>query len=81
MMHYFLSFYRFLGSDNHDTYFSNTQRHRAVYEILSTAVYGKRKRAEIGIERLIEDGVYQAAFPMHDVRNHLGLLSLIKGYF
>ena len=38
-----------------------------MYEILSTASYGKRKRAEIGIERLLEEDVFTAAFPMHDV--------------
>ncbi|XP_060569747.1 anoctamin-7-like [Ruditapes philippinarum] len=57
---------RFLGSSNHETYFSTTQRSRIVWEILTTAAYGKRKRAEIGIERLIEEGVYSAAFPLHD---------------
>ncbi|XP_052821331.1 anoctamin-7-like isoform X2 [Mya arenaria] len=57
---------RFLGSNNRDTYFSTTQRSRIVWEILATAAYGKRKRAEIGIERLIEEDVYAAAFPLHD---------------
>nr|XP_011452544.2 anoctamin-7 isoform X3 [Crassostrea gigas] len=57
---------RFLGSDNKDTYFTNTQRHRVVWEILSTTGYGKKKRAEIGIERLLEEDVFKAAFPLHD---------------
>ncbi|KAH3784068.1 hypothetical protein DPMN_162019, partial [Dreissena polymorpha] len=56
---------RFLGSNNHETFFSSTQRSRIVWEILATAAYGNRKRAEIGIERLIEEGVYSAAFPLH----------------
>ena len=45
-----------------------------MYEILSTASYGKRKRAEIGIERLLEEDVLTAAFPMHDVRITLGFV-------
>ncbi|KAF2366911.1 Anoctamin dimerization domain [Trinorchestia longiramus] len=57
---------RFLGSGHEETYFSNTQRSRIVYEILSTAVFGKRKKGEIGIDRLVEEGVYSAAFPLHD---------------
>ncbi|CAH1775497.1 unnamed protein product [Owenia fusiformis] len=57
---------RFLGSENHDTYFTHTQRHRVVYEILATSTYGKRKRAEIGIDRLLEEDVFTAAFPLHD---------------
>ncbi|XP_071532826.1 anoctamin-7-like isoform X2 [Panulirus ornatus] len=57
---------RFLGSDNPDQYFTNTQRSRIIHEILSTAPFGKRKKGEIGIERLVEEGVYSAAFPLHD---------------
>uniref|UniRef100_A0A8D0B957 Anoctamin n=1 Tax=Salvator merianae TaxID=96440 RepID=A0A8D0B957_SALMN len=57
---------RFLGSHQHDSYFTNTQRHRIVYEILARTVYGKRKHAEIGIDRLLNEGVYTAAFPLHE---------------
>ena len=62
---------RFLGSDNHDTYFTSTQRSRVVWEILTTAAYGKRKQAEVGVERLLEEEVYVAAFPLHDVSGML----------
>ena len=71
-----LDLLRFLGSDNHDTYFLNKDRQRLMYEILATTAYGKRKRAEIGIERLVEEGVYTAAFPLHDVSNSLPLIFL-----
>ncbi|KAH1175750.1 hypothetical protein KIL84_022275 [Mauremys mutica] len=37
-----------------------------VYEILARTVYGKRKRAEIGINRLLNERVYGAAFPLHE---------------
>ncbi|XP_065277392.1 anoctamin-7-like [Emys orbicularis] len=57
---------KFLGSDSRDSYFSNTQRHRIVYEILARTVYGKRKRAEIGINWLLNERVYAAAFPLHE---------------
>lgn len=57
---------RFLGSDNRDEYFSPTQRIKVVHEILNSTVYGKRKKAQIGIDRLIEEGVYLAAYPLHD---------------
>uniref|UniRef100_A0A672HD48 Anoctamin n=1 Tax=Salarias fasciatus TaxID=181472 RepID=A0A672HD48_SALFA len=56
---------RFLGCENRETYFNNTQRQR-VYEILARAVYGKRKRAEVGVERLVNEGAYSAAFPLHE---------------
>ncbi|XP_006145308.1 anoctamin-7 [Tupaia chinensis] len=57
---------RFLGSDSHDSYFSNTQRHQVVAEILARTVYGKRKHAEMGIARLLAEGVFTAAFPLHE---------------
>ncbi|XP_076365201.1 anoctamin-7-like isoform X1 [Tachypleus tridentatus] len=57
---------KFLGVDNQDEYFTSTQRARILYEILEASVYGKRRRAQIGINRLVEEGVYNAAFPLHD---------------
>ena len=42
-------------------------RQRVAYEILAKTVYGKKKRAEIGIDRLVEEEVYAGAFPLHDV--------------
>ena len=45
-----------------------------VYEILATAPFGKEKKGEVGIERLVDEGVYNAAFPLHDVSIHLFLL-------
>lgn len=88
-------FFRFLGWEDHDTYFTNTQRHRVVsntsvtivvywmyqmyiwtnrlrvlfqvYEILARTAYGKRKKAEVGVDRLLNEGAYTAAFPLHEV--------------
>ncbi|XP_076812548.1 anoctamin-7-like isoform X1 [Clavelina lepadiformis] len=56
----------FLGSSDHETYFSNTERARIAWEILQNTVYGKKKRAELGIERLLSENVFSAAFPLHD---------------
>ncbi|KAM9445425.1 anoctamin-7 [Clarias gariepinus] len=57
---------KFLGSEDHENYFTNTQRQRIVYEILARTVYGKRKRAEVGVARLLNEGAFKAAFPLHD---------------
>ncbi|XP_071945717.1 anoctamin-7-like isoform X1 [Antedon mediterranea] len=57
---------KFLGHENKEHFFSNTERSAIVNEILQTATYGKRKRAEIGIDRLISEEVFMAAFPLHD---------------
>lgn len=45
-----------------------------MYEILARTVYGKRKRAEVGVDRLVNEGVYTAAFPLHEVRYYLSAL-------
>ncbi|XP_014856548.1 PREDICTED: anoctamin-7-like [Poecilia mexicana] len=57
---------RFLGSGDQDSYFTNTQRHQVVYEILARTVYGKRKRTEVGVDRLVNEGAYTAAYPLHE---------------
>lgn len=61
---------RFLGYENKETFFSNVQRSRIVYEILSTAIFGKKKKGEVGIERLVDEGVFSSAFPLHDVSRY-----------
>jgi len=47
-----------------------------VYEILATAPFGKEKKGEVGIERLVGEGAYTAAFPLHDVSSKLIYLYL-----
>ena len=60
-------FHRFLGSEDLDSFFTRAQRSRMVYEILATTPFGKEKKGEVGIERLVGEGAYTAAFPLHDV--------------
>ncbi|CAI9741493.1 anoctamin-7 isoform X1 [Octopus vulgaris] len=62
---------KFLGSDDHLNFFTSTQRSAAVWEILSTTVYGRRKKAEIGIERMIDEKIVSDAFPLHDGPYHM----------
>ncbi|XP_065061401.1 anoctamin-7-like [Rhopilema esculentum] len=57
--------YKFIGNESPETYFNDTQRSRVAYEILETAPYGKRQRGEIGIERLVSEGCFAAAYPLH----------------
>ncbi|XP_061861304.1 anoctamin-7 [Colius striatus] len=56
----------FLGSDEHDTFFSATQRHQILYEILSTTQYGPSREREVGLDRLLSQNVFSAAFPLHE---------------
>ncbi|XP_073346616.1 anoctamin-7 isoform X1 [Pagrus major] len=57
---------RFLGSDDRDTFFKTTQRHQVLYEILARTQYGLAKRGEVGIDRLLTEQVFTAAYPLHE---------------
>ncbi|XP_043975776.1 anoctamin-7-like [Gambusia affinis] len=57
---------RFLGSDNKETFFKTTQRHQVLYEILARTPYGCVNRGEVGIDRLISEEVFTAAYPLHE---------------
>nr|XP_013795138.1 PREDICTED: anoctamin-7 isoform X2 [Apteryx mantelli mantelli] len=57
----------FLGSDKQDTFFSTTQRQQILYEILATTQYGCSKEREVGVDWLLSENVFTAAFPLHDV--------------
>uniref|UniRef100_A0A8C6KGJ9 Anoctamin n=1 Tax=Nothobranchius furzeri TaxID=105023 RepID=A0A8C6KGJ9_NOTFU len=58
---------RFLGSDNQETFFKTTQRHQVLYEILARTPYGSVKKGEVGIDRLVSEQVFTAAYPLHEV--------------
>ncbi|XP_075871081.1 anoctamin-7 isoform X2 [Nelusetta ayraudi] len=57
---------RFLGSDDRETFFKTTQRHQVVYEILARTPYGSVKQGEVGIDRLLSEQVFSAAYPLHE---------------
>lgn len=60
----------FLINDK-DTFFPPSTRNRIVYYILTRCPYYKEDRKErdkTGIKRLISNGTYTAAFPLHDCR-------------
>ncbi|XP_054884751.1 anoctamin-7-like isoform X2 [Poeciliopsis prolifica] len=57
---------RFLGSDNRETFFKTTQRHQVLYEILARVPYGCVNRGEVGIDRLVSEGIFTAAYPLHE---------------
>ena len=59
---------KFLGSENKQSFFSRSQRSRLVFEILSNTIFGREKKGEVGIDRLVSEGAMAAAYPLHDVR-------------
>ncbi|CAF4012929.1 unnamed protein product [Rotaria sordida] len=57
---------RFMGDNHFPVHFTNTQRSFAVHEILETTPFGRTEKGEIGIDRLIRERVFQAAYPLHE---------------
>ncbi|VDP32121.1 unnamed protein product [Schistosoma mattheei] len=57
---------KFIGHDNQESYFTPTQRHQVAYDILATQAYGSREKAQVGIDRLIQEEVYNAAYAIHE---------------
>lgn len=49
-----------------DTFFSPTQRMEMVWEILQNARNDPNDEKKRGIEQLLENGIYDSAFPLHD---------------
>jgi len=57
-------------SDDKDTFFPPSTRNRIVYYILTRCPYYKEDRKEkdkTGIKRLLNNGTYTSAYPLHDV--------------
>ncbi|XP_043434363.1 anoctamin-7 [Prionailurus bengalensis] len=57
---------RFLGSDNQENFFTSTERHQILFAILAKTPYGHEKKGLCGIDQLLAEGVFSAAFPLHD---------------
>ncbi|XP_056268496.1 anoctamin-5b [Pseudoliparis swirei] len=60
----------FLITDK-DTFFPPSTRNRIVFYILARCPYykeGQKERDKTGIKRLLSNGTYSAAFPLHDCR-------------
>ncbi|XP_061773229.1 anoctamin-5 isoform X4 [Nerophis ophidion] len=56
--------------DETDTFFSDSVRNRIVYYILSRCLYvnDECEKDKKGIKRLLNNGTYNGAFPLHDCR-------------
>ena len=59
---------RFLNNEDIAAFWSRAQRSRIVYEILCTTPFGREKKGEVGVNSLVDQGAFSAAFPLHDVR-------------
>ena len=50
-----------------------------VYEILCTTPFGREKKGEVGVSRLIDEGAFSASFPVHDVRT-INLSAIVETF-
>uniref|UniRef100_A0AC34G1Q6 Anoctamin dimerisation domain-containing protein n=1 Tax=Panagrolaimus sp. ES5 TaxID=591445 RepID=A0AC34G1Q6_9BILA len=59
----------FVNHDDQPNFFPRTERSRMVYDLLIRTPYDQDNPDEfcIGIERMIKNGIYSAAYPLHDV--------------
>ena len=60
-------FYRFIIKDR-ETFFSSAQRSQMVWQILMRTSYDDDDSDKVGIVRLLSNGVFKAAYPLHDGR-------------
>ncbi|XP_051975312.1 anoctamin-5-like [Xyrauchen texanus] len=54
--------------EDKETFFPPSTRNRIVYYILSRCPYSKEDKDKKGIKRLLNNGTYTAAFPLHDCK-------------
>ncbi|VDN53075.1 unnamed protein product [Dracunculus medinensis] len=56
----------YVGHENPVTFFDDSERSRMVYDLLIRTRYDSDEKYRVGIERLINNGSYTAAFPLHE---------------
>uniref|UniRef100_A0A8D0M5A5 Anoctamin n=2 Tax=Sus scrofa TaxID=9823 RepID=A0A8D0M5A5_PIG len=75
--------YKFMSSfiiHNKDTFFNNATRSRIVHHILQRIKYEEGKN-KIGLNRLLTNGSYEAAFPLHEACPFSSRKGLHKGSY
>ncbi|XP_065842346.1 anoctamin-7-like [Oscarella lobularis] len=56
---------KFLNYNRPNEFFTSAERSRLVYDVLQTSQYSN-KESDVGVDRLVQMGAYQAAFPLHE---------------
>uniref|UniRef100_A0A0R3RSP6 Anoctamin n=1 Tax=Elaeophora elaphi TaxID=1147741 RepID=A0A0R3RSP6_9BILA len=58
----------YVGHENPDTFFDDSERSRLVYDLLIRTRYDthEAEKYRVGIQRLIQNGTYTSAFPLHE---------------
>lgn len=68
---------KFIFPENKEDFFTNAQRSRVVHRILMKCRYDDRRHHQMGVARLIANGTYTAAYPIHsgDATSEYSLLT------
>ncbi|CAD5213570.1 unnamed protein product [Bursaphelenchus xylophilus] len=81
MMKYFYEDFKenklesYFGADDRESFFTTAEKSRIIYDILLRTRFNdkEQKKIEFGIERLIQEEVYHACFPLHEsLRQEIG---------
>ncbi|KAL3994317.1 Calcium-activated chloride channel family protein [Acanthocheilonema viteae] len=58
----------YVGHENPNTFFDDSERSRLVYDLLIRTKYDtcEAEKYRVGIQRLIKNGTYTSAFPLHE---------------
>lgn len=59
-----------MNHEDKENFFPRAERSRMIYDILLRTRYGNMAKEEnyvVGIERLVKNGTYKAAYPLHEV--------------
>uniref|UniRef100_A0A914ZLA4 Anoctamin n=1 Tax=Parascaris univalens TaxID=6257 RepID=A0A914ZLA4_PARUN len=58
----------YVGSDDPNSFFESSERSRMVYDLLLRTRYDAEEveKYRVGIERLVKNGTYTAAYPLHE---------------
>lgn len=55
-----------MGAVDQENYFTVGHRIRIAQEILRKTEFGDERKGYVGIDRLVEEGAFTAAFPLHE---------------
>ncbi|CAB3994319.1 anoctamin-4-like isoform X1 [Paramuricea clavata] len=57
---------QFLGVENHETFFSPTDRIRMVERIMEQTAFSENSEHDIGVAKLLYTGAFSGVYPLHD---------------
>lgn len=73
--------FSYVGSDDPNSFFETSERSRMVYDLLLRTRYDSEEveKYRVGIERLMKNGTYTAAYPLHEVNEFCFSIYFLMG--